>query len=190
MTEVGASFSKIVADRVVEILDTDGNPVAGVGMARIASNGTYIVGVTAEDGRWSFTEVFLGTTTVLAAAEGWGGAFKVLEDADWTSPLPLQMEALHGGGSIIFERGTGEVPGLQGRLNPIRDMHGRTYIYGDNISFEDSAEQPYQFLPGAGFMATDAAGNVFELIVLVILGRTSLICYRQVQESPLPSRPN
>lgn len=189
MTEGEVSFSRIVSDRVVEVRSNTGQVLAGIDVARVASNGTYMRGRTNEEGRWAFSDAFLGTVTLLAAAPGWNGTFHVLEEEKWTSPLLMETEPLREGGSIIFERGSGEIPGLSGRLNPIRDSLGRTYIYGDNLSFNDSPDQPFNFIAGANFSVADAVANEFSVSVLAILGRTSLMRYRRTAASPLVATP-
>jgi hypothetical protein len=124
--------------------------------------------------------------TLLAAAPGLAGAVKFVTAAsDWLGELAVTIADLVDGGSVIVPEGTGSIPGLVGRLNPIRDSLGRTYVYGDNLSFEESSEQPYNFAVDHAFMVSDALGNRFELTVLAILGRTSLLRYRRVAESPL-----
>lgn len=127
-----------------------------------------------------------GTITLLAAADGLAGAVQLVTAArDWLDDLTLEIAALEEGGSIIVPEGTGTIPGLEGTLNPIRDSLGRTYIYGTNLSFEESPEQPFNFLLEQAFSASDAFGNRFEVTVLAILGRTSLLRYRRLQFSPL-----
>lgn len=179
------AISKLVADRVIHVVENDGAPVPHVDVVRVASNGTFLQGTTDEKGEWPYVEPFLGTVTFLAASVGWSGAVAVMENADWDGPLELRMEVETEGGSVIVRQGTGFVPGLEGRLNPIRDAHGRTYIYGDNLSFDDRPDQPHRFVANSPFDAEDSLGNRFQLSILAILGRTSLIRYRLLRRSPI-----
>lgn len=187
MSEIEVQFTKVVADRTIQVLDATGARLPDASVTRVASNGTYLSGVTDQDGEWSFGDPFRGTSTVLVSAAGFAGDFEVLEDNQWSHPTVLKMETLTDGGSIIFQQGTGFIPGLDGRLNPIRDSLSRLYIYGDNLSFDERPDQPYNFVPGQEFTASDARGVVMGLTVLTTLGRMSLLRYRTIAESPLPT---
>lgn len=185
MDEPEVRYSRVVADRTVTLVGENSRPLPGIHVVRVASNGTYLEGRTNEAGEWSFSDPFSGTVTLLAAGEGLAGVVAVMEDADWDGPLELRVISLASGGSLIIRQGTGHVPGLSGRLNPIRDTHGRLYIYGDNLSFNESSQQPFHFSLDMPFSAVDATGATFELTVLAILGHTSLIRYKLVAASPL-----
>ena len=70
--------------------------------------------------------------TVFAAAPG----FAAHVTRDWVpsrGALAVEIETLSEGGSVIFSEATGHLPGLKGRLNPIRDTSDRTYLYASNI---------------------------------------------------------
>lgn len=173
-------------ERRVQVVRVGGEPSAGVRLARVASNGTRLEGVTGPDGTWAFRDPYPGTVTVLAAGPGLAGAVQLITAAsDWLGELAVEVAELVDGGSVIVPEGSGNIPGLEGHLNPIRDSLGRTYIYGDNLSFEESPDQPFNFAVDHAFMVSDALGNRFELTVLAILGRTSLLRYRRVTASPL-----
>ena len=51
--------------------------------------------------------------------------------------LAIELEPLPDGGAVIFPEATGHVPGVTGRLNPIRDTQNRTYLYASNIAIND-----------------------------------------------------
>lgn len=176
--EVERPAARIIAVRTVAVLDaaTD-RPVRGVQIARVAANGTRLMGVTDDDGEWRFSEHYPGGVTLMAGAPSWSGAAVFLQRDQWEARAEIRLEGLPGGGSLIFEHGTGFVPSLSGRLNPIRDTEKRNYIYGDNVSFEDSADQPFRFALDRPFVAEDAYGARVGLTVLAIVGRTSLLRY-------------
>ncbi len=75
-------------------------------------------------------------------------------------------------------KGTGHLPGLHGRLNPIRDTSDRTYLYADNIAIDEGRRQPVPFRPGKPMRLTDAHGAELSMTVVDILGRCVLIEYR------------
>lgn len=88
------------------------------------------------------------------------------------------MEPLADGGSVIFSEATGTLPGLSGRLNPIRDDLDRTYLYASNIVINEGQPQPVHFMPGEDLRLTDADGNRLLVRIAAIVGRSALVEYR------------
>lgn len=78
---------------------------------------------------------------------------------------------------MILPDGTGYVPGLDGRLNPILDDQGRTYLYAENVAIEGGEAQPVSFTPNRPFRVRDRHGNSFDLDIVSIMGTASLIEY-------------
>ena len=118
--------------------------------------------------------------TVFAAAPG----FAAHVEYDWLpaqGALAIEMQALPDGGSVIFPEATGELPGLTGRLNPIRDAHERTYLYASNIAINEGRPQPVHFIPGEDLRLTDAYGKELMARIVAITGRSALVEYRQIQ---------
>lgn len=119
--------------------------------------------------------------TVYAAAAGYHAGI----EHEWVPSkggLLLELEALPGGGAAIFPNETGHIPGLIGRLNPIRDTLDRTYLYADNISIEEGRQQPVHFRLGYPLNLTDAFGAQFSVIIVDILGRSALVEYRSLDQ--------
>ena len=115
--------------------------------------------------------------TIYAAGPGYAAG---LERA-WTPDrggLVLELKPLESGGGAIFSQGTGQLPGLSGRLNPILDTSGRTYLYADNIAIDEGRQQPVPFRPSKPMRLTDAHGAELSVTIVEILGRSSLIEYR------------
>lgn len=92
--------------------------------------------------------------------------------------LTIELEALQEGGSVIFPEATGYLPGLRGRLNPIRDAHDRTYLYASNIAINEGEPQPVHFIPGEDLRLTDADGTTLLVRIVDIAGRSTLVDYR------------
>ena len=86
------------------------------------------------------------------------------------------------GGSVIFSEATGHLPGLKGRLNPIRDTHDRTYLYASNIAIDDGKQQPVQFIPGEELRLTDAEGTGLCVRIVDIVGRSALVEYSDARQ--------
>ena len=116
--------------------------------------------------------------TVYVAAEGCAAH----AERDWIPSersLAVELVALPGGGSVVFPEGTGHIPGLAGRLNPILDTSSRTYLYASNIAINGGRQQPVPFVPGEEELRlTDANGHELLVRVAAIAGRSSLLEYR------------
>ena len=94
--------------------------------------------------------------------------------------LALDLPALPGGGSAIFSEAVGELPGIEGTLNPIRDTLDRTYLYASNIAINEGQPQPVQFRLGEALRLTDARGRELLANIFDIVGRAVLVEYRAV----------
>ena len=96
------------------------------------------------------------------------------------------MQPSLNGGSVIILDGTGYIPGLDGRLNPILDTQGRMYLYAENIAIEGGKAQPVDFTTNRALRVEDSHGHTFQLEIISILGSSSLIEYRRLSgPSPL-----
>ena len=92
------------------------------------------------------------------------------------------MQSLPDGGSVIFPEATGNIPGLSGRLNPIRDTQDRTYLYASNIAINEGQQQPVTFIPGEDLRLTDADGRELMVRIVAIIGRSALLEYRRLYQ--------
>ena len=114
--------------------------------------------------------------TVFAAARGYAACI----EHDWIPaerPLTLEMIPLSDGGAVIFPEDEGPVPGLNGRLNPVRDPLDRTYLYASKIAINEGRAQPVYFLLGEELRLTDADGNERWVRIIDIAGRSALVEY-------------
>ena len=156
----------------------DGQSASGVDLLVLFPNKTWKHATTNEDGEADF---HLHSTnlpmTVFAAATGLAAHI----EHNWMpaqGPLALEMDNLPKGGSVIFPEATGHIPGLAGRLNPVRDTHDRTYLYASNISINDGQQQPVYFVPDKNLYLTDAEGKEMSVRIVEITGRSALVEYR------------
>ena len=100
---------------------------------------------------------------------------------DWMpsrGALAVEMTTLLGGGAVISPEATGRLPGLKGRLNPIRDTLDRTYLYASNIAINEGLQQPVHFTLGEDIRLTDAEGLELLIRIIDIFGRSALVEYR------------
>ena len=164
--------------RAVVTVRCAGQPLPGADLLLLFPNKTWKRMSTNEDGEAS---VDLHTThlpmTVFAAALGYAAHL----EREWRpsrGALAIELEPLSEGGAVIFPEATGTLPGLKGRLNPIRDTHDRTYLYASNVAINDGQQQPVHFLPGEDLSLTDADGSERLVRIVDIVGRSALLEYR------------
>ena len=155
-------------------------PAEGVDVLALYPNATWVSGTTDAHGE---TRLKLHSThlpmTVFAAAAGLSaGRAEAWVPAE--RALALELDAADAGdGSVIFEEATGYIPGLAGRLNPILDSLGRTYLYASNVAVNDGAAQPVHFTFGETLRLVDANGAELDIEVVDIVGRSALVQYRR-----------
>ena len=155
-----------------------GNPLPGVEILVLFPNKTWNSATTDENGN---AQIDLHMThlpmTVFAAAPG----FAAHLENDWMPAkrgLAIEMQPLPEGGSVIFPEATGNVPGLSGYLNPIRDTRDRTSLYASNIAINEGQPQPVHFILGENLRLTDTNGRELSVRIVAIVGKSALLEYR------------
>ena len=171
-----AKLELVPADATVTV-HSRGHSLAGIEVLALFPNKTWVRATTDEAGDAALD---LYTTnlpmTIYAAGPGYAAGLQ----RAWTpnrGGLLLELEPLEFGGAAIFVKSTGHLPGLRGRLNPIRDTSDRTYLYADNIAIDEGRQQPVSFRPGKPMRLTDAHGSELSVTIVDILGRSALIEY-------------
>ena len=162
---------------VVVTVHHEGGPVAGADVLVLFPNKTYKQGVTNDHGEAS---VELHATdlpmTVFVAAPG----FRAHVERDWVPAeggLAVDLRPIRRGGAVIFPEATGPIPGLRGRLNPVRDSLDRSYLYASNIAINRGEAQPAHFRFGEEMRLTDSEGAEMAVRVMAIVGRSALLEY-------------
>ena len=155
-----------------------GRPVPGVELLVLFPNKTWKPATTDENGE---AQVNLHSThlpmTVFAAAPSYAAHLKHAWVPDH-GPLTIELRSLPNGGTKIFPKGTGHLPGLSGRLNPIRDTLDRTYLHAPEIAVNEGQQQPVPFTPEKDLHLTDAEGRELIVRIVEIVGRSALVEYR------------
>ncbi|MDE2817659.1 MAG: hypothetical protein OXK81_13315, partial [Chloroflexota bacterium] len=167
--------------RTVVTVWSAGQPLPGVDLLALFPNKTWKRGTTDENGEATLD---LYTThlplTVFASAPGYTAHL----EREWLpgqTALSVELQAIEGG-SVIFAEATGYIPGIKGRLNPIRDSHERTYLYAASIAINEGMQQPVHFVPGEVLRVTDADGSEILVRIVAIVGRSALVEYRPCPE--------
>ena len=175
LLRIPAAPQDATSSRVVVTVRNEGRPLLGAEVLALFPNRTWKQAVADENGEAALD---LYTTelpmTVFGAAPG-HAACLVREWLPAAGALALDLTPLPRGGSAIFPEATGSLPGLNGRLNPIRDSLDRTFLYAANISIGRGRLQPVQFVPGEELRLTDSDGAERLVCIVEILGRSALV---------------
>lgn len=163
---------------------SEGVPLAGVSIALVSKNGTYLSAVTNEQGI-ALCKVPEGRTLTIFCAHPNRPAY-LYRDFDLTKDLDITLPSVNGSSSTICYNGTCSITGLGERLNPIRDSSSRLYVYAENIAIAGGQQQPVNFSLGVPFSLEDCHGRVVTAKILEVIGRTSLV---EFNSSPLLSAP-
>lgn len=156
----------------VLVQDDEGTPIEGCDLALQAENGTFIQATTAFDGRAHFELKVRRPSVLLLSHQSFPAA--VYEKVDPTGSIEISLRRIENIGSTIVY-GTGYIPGLKGRLNPILDTSNRTYLYGNNIAINGGAVQPANFKINEPIELEDVDGNIVYATVKHIAADVSLI---------------
>ncbi len=166
-----------VAARVAVARGDTGEPLPGVHVLMVYPNRTYREAKTDAFGRVELLLHERLPMTVLCAAERFGAHV----ERDWApgGPLEVLMRPVPDGGSLIIADRSGNLPGIQGRLNPILDRIDRTYLYADNVAINDGQTQPVHFSLNEPVRLTDALGAAATLWFREMIGASCVFDFRR-----------
>ena len=152
-----------------------GRPLAGAQVVALYPNKTWMEETTDTFGRAAFDFYSELPITVFCAAPGHGGQVA----RNWRPPesLAVELEPLPKGGSVAFTEGTGYLPRLIGRLNPILDNLDRMYLYATNIAIDEGKQQPAHFKLNQPLRLTDVNGFEWVVRFIEMIGKSALLEY-------------
>ncbi len=158
----------------INVFSSEGHSISGATVVAIADNGTTKSGSTSESGFVELTIPTRRSYQLLVCHPNFPGA--IMHGWDPNDDFKVTLQYTERIGSVIC-MGTGYIPGLSGRLNPILDTSNRTYLYADNIAINGGMNQPVSFTVNVPFQLEDGDGVIMQASVLHIQGQTSLIQY-------------
>ncbi|MGJ1334203.1 TIR domain-containing protein [Sphingobacterium siyangense] len=158
----------------VNLRNEKGEPVSNASVILIAENNTVLQPTSNGMGVVTFEINIRRNYTLYFAHENYPAMIK--DGIDPQDDLEVIVYSSENIGSVICI-GTGYIPGLRGRLNPILDTSFRRYLYADNIAINDGKQQPVSFSIDEPLDLEDSLGIIMQVTVRDIKGSTSLIEY-------------
>jgi len=168
------SASSIISVRSI------GNPIGGVNLLFIYPNKTWVQATTDDKGE---AEVHLHTTDLPMEVFVAAPKYAAQMESSWIPSqwsLAFNLDYLFNGGSEIFTESTGHLRGLNGRINSIRDIHDRIYLYASNVAINDGKRQSVHFFLGEKLRLTDANRKELWVSIIKIIGWSALIEYSDI----------
>ena len=157
------------------IKDETENLIAGADIYLIHRNGTHrpnksngIGEVVFSFDKNIFYTIFVAHKDFLAG---------IVDNFQCETDIEVKLKRKNGVGSMIFSSGTGHIPGIQGRLNPILDSIRRTYLYAENISVNNNSPQPTDFQFGGNISLEDSVGNTADIRIHRIIQNCIILDY-------------
>ncbi|MCY4460276.1 MAG: putative DNA binding domain-containing protein [Albidovulum sp.] len=180
---IPAAVQELSPANVVISVRSGSRPLSGADLLCLFPNRTWVEAKTDTEGK---AEINLYTTqlpmTVFAATTSHAAHL----ERNWVPSeraLAINLETRTEGGSVIHPEGTGQLPGLQGSINAIRDSLDRTYLYASNIAINDGEQQPVHFIPGEELRLTDAVGTEICVRIVDVVGRSALVEHSNLRQS-------
>ncbi|VEI70449.1 Uncharacterized protein containing a TIR (Toll-Interleukin 1-resistance) domain [Serratia fonticola] len=158
----------------VIIKSSTGELIPSASIVAIADNNTIKQGTTDASGCLTLEILTRRNYSILVAHPNFPGA--IIIKCDPAEDIEIILSPTETISSVIINS-TGYIKGLEGRLSPILDNIGRTYLYADNIAINGGKGQPVYFGINTPITLEDCNGVIIEANFLHIQGNTSLIQY-------------
>ena len=180
---IGRSAKWQVNPSITIKIQSYGNDIEGGNLLLLFPKNTWKQAITDKNGE---AKIYLYSTkipmTIFVASENYSAYIK----KNWIpseNTLTIELQKLPNGGSAIFPNGTGYIPKLKGRLNPILDTLNRTYLYADNIAINGGQQQPVNFTFGKHLHLQDSNGTEKNIYIIDIKGNSALLEYYVISET-------
>lgn len=169
--------AQVVQKIAVKLVDDAGVPVKGAQVSAILKSGAY------QDALWDKVsghykcEPTEQCIKVFAAAVGHEATVARFPKDGGLFPMVLKKSPTKN--SAVIHR-SGELPGIDGWINPILDSQRRTYIYARKIGLESRgrpAMQPLYFAINKPIEAVSPTGRSFKIWVIDITQEVSVVDY-------------
>ncbi len=169
--------AQVVQKIAIKLVDDAGVPVKGAQVSAILKSGAY------QDALWDKVsghykcEPTEQCIKVYAAAVGHEATVARFPKDGGLFPVVLKKSATKNSAVI---HGSGNLPGIDGSINPILDNQRRTYVYARKIGLESRgkpAMQPLYFIINKPIDAVSPTGSSFKIWVVDITQEVSVVDY-------------
>ena len=140
----------------------------------IANNSTYLEGQSDEKGLAHFIIRTRKLYTVLIAHPKYPAV--MFRNINPKEDIEVRIEKTAEFGSVIINK-SGQIPGIMGKIEPIRKSDKGFALYADNIAIDGGGNQPYDFELNKSISLEDNGGNTLHLTFRFFQGRIALIDY-------------
>lgn len=162
-------------DNIIKITIKCNNfPIEDCSIALVAENGISILSKTDIQGTAEISVPIRRLYDILTSHHLF--PCSVITGFDPINDIEINLSQKDNIGSQII-KSTGYLPVISGRLNPILDHIGRTYLYADNISINNGAPQPVHFEINNPLELEDENGKICLITFKYIKSDISLIQY-------------
>ncbi len=158
----------------IKIVAQNGQVVKNAHVVLVANNSTYLEGHSDEKGLAHFIIRTRKMYTVLIAHPEYPAV--MFKNVNPKEDIEVTIEKTKGFGSIIINK-SDHVPGIIGKIEPIRKPDKAFALYADNIAIEEGANQPYDFELNKSISLEDNGGNIIHLTFRFFQGRIALVDY-------------
>ncbi len=160
----------------IKIVDQKGKLVKNAYVVLVANNSTYLEGHSDEKGLAHFIIRTRKMYTVLIAHPEYPAV--MFKNVNPKEDIEVTIERTKGFGSAIINKSV-QIPGIVGRIEPIRKPDKGFALYADNIAIEGGVHQPCDFELNKSISLEDNGGNIIHLTFRFFQGRIALVDYRK-----------
>jgi hypothetical protein len=171
---IDSPLQGLIDNHRVVVSDVSSEYISGADVVAVFANKTTVSEKTDEHGVALLSIPNQKDFKLLVAKEGFQGL--IIDSDKIMHPMSASLSPNSNGGSIVIH-GTGHLPEVEGRLNPILDTSNRTYLYADNIAVNGGKQQPVTFELNAPILLEDSHGKKVKLTIKFIAGRVCLADY-------------
>ncbi|MBM4354891.1 MAG: CHAT domain-containing protein [Deltaproteobacteria bacterium] len=161
-------------DGEIFVCTPEGTPIPGATVVAIADNNTTKKSFSMTTGIARLNRITPRPYRLLVSHPEYNG--EIIDCWNSTEKTTATLTSSVGSGSLICIS-TGHIDGLEGRLNPILDTLGRTYLYAENIAINGGSQQPVGFRIGELLQLEDCNGVLAQVRILHMQGTVSLLQY-------------
>ena len=160
----------------ISVKDASGNCISGANIYFLHQNGTHQRSQSNQTGTAKFRidQTNKNFHTIFIAHDDFPAC--IIDNFLCNKDLHITLQRRNNISSMIIV-GTGYIPGIEGRLNPILDSSNRTYLYAGNISINNGSPQPTHFKFGENISIVDCSGKSADVKIHRIIQQCAILDY-------------